>query len=212
MKFAHSDTCVPYTWSVASSLAFGPADAREGKKESARGGVSATAGIINNKGIGTGDWWLHHDWRSIHHLFALLTKDWPGISAARLPRLLASFFLRSPLRLVAAPLCLAIIALVLITQAIPAQLVWRKTTYCDFNFPPVRATMTTAFPNPLIWRPPIKDLLGVPTLWFLIPRRFRMIRFYYSTFLWSLPANIYLTPMRESNYRNISCDMSSDVK
>lgn len=52
MKFAHSDACVPYTWNVASSLAFGPADAQEGKKESARGGVSATAGIINNKGIG----------------------------------------------------------------------------------------------------------------------------------------------------------------
>ena len=69
-------------------------------------------------------------------------------------------FLQSPLRLVVAPLCLAIIALVLITQATPAQLVWRRTTYRDFNFPSVRATMTAPFPNPLIWRPAIKDLLG----------------------------------------------------
>jgi len=122
-----------------------------------------------------------------------------------------SFFLRSPLRLVVAPLCLAIITLVLITQATPAQLV-QRTTYRDFNFPPVRATMTAPFPNPLIWRPSIKDPLGAPTLWFLILRRFRRIRFYYPPFLWSyLPISTWRQCGNQICY-DISRDMSNNFK
>lgn len=96
MKFAHSVACVPYTWSVASSLAaFGLCRCSRGKeRERPRRSIRTTARIINNKGIGTGDWWLHHDWRSIHHLFALLTKDWPDTSAVppfRVSSLLSCF-------------------------------------------------------------------------------------------------------------------------
>lgn len=108
MKFAHSVACVPYTWSVASSLAaFGLRRCSRGKeRERPRRSIRTTARIINNKGIGTGDWWLHHDWRSIHHLFALLTKDWPDTSAAlpfASPRFFLAFFLRSSLRRAALP-------------------------------------------------------------------------------------------------------------
>lgn len=111
----------------------GCADAREGKKESARRrSIRTTARIINNKGIGTGDWWLHHDWRSIHHLFALLTKDWPGTSAA-LPFVssLLSFFLRSLLRRAALPRYYRARSYY---PVCPCSARPRRTTYRDLTF------------------------------------------------------------------------------
>lgn len=69
-------------------------------------------------------------------------------------RFFLSFFLRSLLRRAALPRYYRARSYY---PGCPCSARPRRTTYRDFNVSPVRATMTMIFPNPLIWRPSIKD-------------------------------------------------------
>lgn len=75
-----------------------------------------------------------------------------SLSSRRIDRAPTSPFLSSPrvsffpipllhptllVEALSSPFCHAIIALVLITRAVPARLAPRKTTYSDLDFPPV---------------------------------------------------------------------------